>query len=116
MPTERVIDLRGRGPKAVVDPVLADPSGRRARRLRAAGRLVGMLFLLWLGGLALAGIGLLPAGQLPLGEAIKPSQAPPPLTAAPRASRTPVADRRPARPLIVAVRPRAATSSRSVAA
>src|SRR4051794_4045981 len=91
-PEERVIDLRGQGPGAAGAPVLADPSGRRARRLRAAGRLVGVLFLLWLCGLVLAGIGLLPAGGLPLGTALRPAQAPPPLAGAPGPRRVAAAD------------------------
>jgi hypothetical protein len=65
-----VVDLRGTRLRPVVTPVLADPSGVRARRLARAGRAVAFLCLLWLVGLGLAGIGILPADDLPLGRAI----------------------------------------------
>lgn len=65
-----VVDIRGTRIRAVVTPVLADPSGVRARRLARAGRAIAFLCLLWLVGLGLAGIGILPAGDLPLGRAI----------------------------------------------
>lgn len=64
--TVRVVDIRGRRVAAVVTPVLADPSGVRARRLARLGRGVACLCLLWLLGLGLAGIGILPARDLPL--------------------------------------------------
>ena len=66
----RVIDIRGTRLRPVVTPVLADPSGVRARRLARAGRAIAVVCLLWLVGLGLAGIGLLPADDLPLGRAI----------------------------------------------
>jgi hypothetical protein len=66
----RVIDIRGTRIRPAVPPVLADPSGVRARRLAHAGRAIAFLCLLWLAGLALAGIGILPANDLPLGRAI----------------------------------------------
>jgi hypothetical protein len=56
--------------RPAVTPVLADPSGVRARRLAQAGRAIAFLCLLWLAGLVLAGIGILPANDLPLGRAI----------------------------------------------
>jgi hypothetical protein len=66
----RLVDIRGQRVPPLVTPVLADPSGMRARRLAGAGRAVAFLCLLWLVGLGLAGIGILPAGDLPLGPAI----------------------------------------------
>jgi hypothetical protein len=66
----RVVDIRGTRLRPVVTPVLADPSGVRARRLACAGRAIAFLCLLWLVGLGLAGIGILPADDLPLGRAI----------------------------------------------
>lgn len=66
----RVLDIRGTRVNTAVAPVLADPTGVRARRLARAGRAVAFLCLLWLVGLGLAGIGILPADDLPLGRAI----------------------------------------------
>jgi hypothetical protein len=66
----RVIDIRGTRVHPVATPVLADPSGVRARRLARVGRAIAFLGLLWVVGLGLAGIGVLPAGDLPLGRAI----------------------------------------------
>jgi hypothetical protein len=72
-----VLDLHGSEPTAVPAQVLTDPTGRRARRLRRAGRLLAVVFVLWLGGLWLAGLGLLPAGDIPLGRSlVSPSPAP----------------------------------------
>jgi hypothetical protein len=61
----------------VPPPVLADPSGRRARLLARAGRAVAIVCLLWLAGLVLAGLGILPASVLPLGRAVAGQAAPP---------------------------------------
>jgi hypothetical protein len=95
----RVIDLRGAHPRVAPSSVLADPSGRRARRLRIAGRAVASLFLLWLCGLVLAGLGLLPVSDVPLAGAIRVAEEP----AQPSRLATPLppsrADMRPARPL-----------------
>lgn len=66
----RVVDIRGTRMRPPVTPVLADPSGVRARRLARTGRAIAFLCLLWLVGLGLAGIGILPADDLPLGRAI----------------------------------------------
>src|SRR5947199_10327219 len=65
-----IVDLRGRIPPAVPTPVLADPSGKRARRLALLGRAVALLFTLWLLGLLFAGLGILPAGLIPLGHSV----------------------------------------------
>jgi hypothetical protein len=79
----RVVDIRGTRLPAAVTPVLSDPSGVRARRLARAGRAIAFLCLLWLVGLGLAGIGILPADDLPLGRAIT-GGASGPLRVAPR--------------------------------
>ena len=71
----QTIDLRGQRLVQELAPVLADPSGRRARYLGRAGRAIAVVFLLWLLGLLLAGVGILPAGDLPLGRSVV-SQAP----------------------------------------
>jgi hypothetical protein len=65
-----IVDLRGRQTAASARPVLVDPSGRRAKVLARCGRFVAIVFLLWLAGLMLAGLGILPAGDLPLGGAV----------------------------------------------
>jgi hypothetical protein len=59
----RVTDLRGRS-AATAHPVLADPTGRRARRLRVGGRMLAVVFSMWLCALVLAGLGAFPV-QLP---------------------------------------------------
>jgi hypothetical protein len=72
----RVVDLRGLREPTEPPSVLADPSGRRARRLHAAGRIAGSLLLLWLCGLVLAGLGLLPVSDVPLAETFRPADEP----------------------------------------
>jgi hypothetical protein len=88
-----------------VVPVLIDPSGLRARRLRAGGRIMGVLFLGWFCGLILAGLGLIPRSYLPLAGTLVPATAPDALAVAvhPRPGAT--ADLLPAR---AALRPSAA--------
>jgi hypothetical protein len=95
----RVIDLRGIGEPAASPSVLADPSGRRARRLRVAGRALGTLFLLWLCGLLLAGLGLLPVSDIPFAGSIRAAQEPAKLSQLPAGRPGSAADLRPARPL-----------------
>lgn len=55
--------------------VLADPTGRRRRRMAVAGRVVTMALGLWLVVLILGGLGLQPLAGLPLG----PHEAAPPV-------------------------------------
>jgi hypothetical protein len=100
----RVVDIRGQRVRPPVTPVLADPSGVRARRLARTGRAIAFLCLLWLVGLGLAGLGILPAADLPLGGAISgavpvvaratpvpgPSRYAPARAASPRATSAPV--------------------------
>src|SRR5215210_5139751 len=99
----RVIDLRGLRAPAEAPSVLADPSGRRARRLHAAGRVVGSLLLLWLCGLVLAGLGLLPVSDVPLAGTIRPADEPAKLSEIPSTARPSDDDLRPARTLTDAV-------------
>jgi hypothetical protein len=78
MPARKTLDVRGAGatPAAHGAAVLADPTGRRARRMRLAGRLVAAAFALWLSALVLAGLGLLPTGSVPLAHRIHSGPAP----------------------------------------
>src|SRR3954447_4877523 len=80
---QRTIDLRGTG-GPVYGAVLADPSGRRAARLHGLGIRVAAVFLLWLFGLVLAGLGLIPVSALPLGRGINDGPQPPEMRTAPR--------------------------------
>lgn len=96
-PAVSVQDVRGT-PSSAPGAVLADPSGRRARRLRAIGRIVGALFLLWFACLVLAGLGLLPASGIPFASSVGPGAAQPrKLPAVPRPEATSRADLAPAR-------------------
>jgi hypothetical protein len=65
----QVVDIRGQHGSLRSVRVLADPSGGRARRLARSGRATALL-LPWLAGLGWAGLGVLPAGDLPLGRAL----------------------------------------------
>jgi hypothetical protein len=111
-----VVDLRGREPAPIREPVLVDPSGRRARLLARTGRAVAVVFLLWLVGLVLAGLGILPAGQVPLGPVISSGGSPPRLVRLPAARQPTRADLAPARSAVPgqapvhAVAPRVARS------
>src|SRR3954471_16746853 len=75
-----IIDLRGSDSSStgVGFGVLADPTGRRGRNLRRAGRAVAVLFAVWLAALAVAGLGLLPGLGIPLASraGIEPGPAP----------------------------------------
>ena len=95
----RVTDLRGRAASYVAAPVLLDPTNRRARYLRAAGRVVGSLFLVWLCSLVLAGLGLLPVSDVPLSGSVRVAQEPARLNGSPAGRAPAAADLRPARPL-----------------
>src|SRR5438128_574118 len=78
-----IVDLRGRRATPVPAPVLADPSGRRARTLGRVGRGIFLVMLMWVIGLMLAGMGVLPASDLPLGPAVADETAPVALRALP---------------------------------
>jgi hypothetical protein len=56
--------------------VLADPTGRRARRMRLAGRSVAVAFTVWICALMLAGLDLLPSGSVPLEPRVHAAAAP----------------------------------------
>lgn len=55
-----VVDLRGQCEGRSGHSVLADPTGRRRRQLTRMARLLACLLGVWLCGLVLAGVGLLP--------------------------------------------------------
>ena len=90
-------------PAEHVDPagarrVLEDPSGRRLRRLRWAGRVVSLFFLVWLALVILGGVGVGPAVHLPFGSALRPTKGPPPLPHTLHAREAAPADLAPALP------------------
>jgi hypothetical protein len=71
-------------PAQDVDPaaprrVLEDPSGRRLRGMRWAGRAVSLFFAIWLALVILGGVGVGPAAHVPFGSALRPTKGPPPL-------------------------------------
>lgn len=65
-----VIDTRSRVAPAPRLPALADPSGRRARVLKRAGCALAIILALWVVGLLLAGLEVLPAADVPLGQSL----------------------------------------------
>jgi hypothetical protein len=77
--------------------VLEDASGRRARWMRRAGRLVFLFFLAWLVAILLGGLGLAPIPHLPLDHTLRPSHGPPKVKL-PTPTPTPAADLVPALP------------------
>jgi len=79
-------------------PVLEDASGRRARWMRRAGRLVYLLFLAWLVAIVLGGLGLTPVPQIPFAHALRVSHGPPQLAQMPRPRAPSASDLRPALP------------------
>ena len=78
--------------------VLEDPTGRRARWLRRAGRCVFLLFLAWLLAIVLGGLGLIPVAGIPFTHVLQPSQGPPPLAKLPQPRQPSALDLRPAVP------------------
>src|SRR5713101_5315233 len=78
--------------------VLEDPTGRRARWLRRAGRVVFLLFLAWLLAIVLGGFGLIPVAPIPFVHVLRPSQGPPALTKLPKSRSPSASDLRPAVP------------------
>jgi hypothetical protein len=99
-PAVRVTDLRGRS-APVAEPVLVDVTGERARHLRTLGRLVSVVFLLWLCGLVLAGLGLFPGSVIPLGRSLHVAERPPKLSVVSTPRPPAASDLRPARPLAI---------------
>lgn len=96
---ERVTDLRGIVVPLATPAVLADPTGHRARRLHVAGRILAAVLLVWLCGLVLAGLGLLPLDDVPLGNALRAAGEPARLAVKPVPRQPARSDLRPARPL-----------------
>jgi len=90
--------LMGIGAKVGGDgsAVLEDPTGRRARWLRRAGRCVFLLFLGWLLAIVLGGLGLMPAAGIPFAHVLRPSQGPPALAKLPQPRQPSASDLRPA--------------------
>jgi hypothetical protein len=78
-----VIDLRGQGGHTGGASVLADPSGRRHRALTAMGRIVASVLVVWLCGLVVAGLGLLPAPIVPFASFVGAQSSPPRLARLP---------------------------------
>lgn len=76
--------------------VLEDPTGRRARWMRRAGRLVFALFLGWLLAIVLGGLGLVPVAGIPFTHVLRPSSGPSPLVKLPRPRQPSASDLRPA--------------------
>lgn len=91
--------------------VLEDPSGRRARWMRRAGRAVFVLFLAWLAAIVLGGLGLTPVPGIPLVRVLQPSQGPPPLTKLPQSQPPSAADRQPTLTAVAASRPNGTVGS-----
>ncbi len=76
--------------------VLEDPTGRRARWMRRAGRVVFVVFLGWLLAIVLGGLGLVPVDGIPLTHALRPSAGPAPLAKLPQPRQPSASDLRPA--------------------
>ncbi len=64
-------------PRAAPRRVLEDATGRRLRRMRWFGRVVALVFLLWLIIVILGGVGVGPASHLPFGNVLRPTAGPP---------------------------------------
>jgi hypothetical protein len=94
-------------PRPAPRRVLEDASGRRLRRLRWVGRVIAVLFLLWLLVVILGGLGVGPASHLPLGHLLRPSTGPPAVHKEPRPRQPRPADLVPAIPAAaIAANPR----------
>lgn len=78
--------------------ILEDASGRRLHRMRWVGRIVAILFLVWIVIIVLGGLGVGPAGRLPLGHVLQPSSGPPAIRRVPRPVQPAPADLAPALP------------------
>ena len=85
-------------PRAAPRRILEDASGRRLQRMRWVGRVVALLFLVWLAIVILGGLGVGPVGRLPLGHVLRPSAGPPPLRQLPVPSAPAASDLVPALP------------------
>ena len=92
------VDLRGKGAPTGDTSVLADPSGRRRRRLTRMGRIVAGALVVWLCGLVGAGLGLLPAPIVPFASSVDPQSSPPRMSRLPAPRPPSMAVLRPAAP------------------
>jgi hypothetical protein len=106
----RVSDLRGSAATVPRSAVLEDPSGRRRRRLRLAGRVVAFALTLWLVALILGGVGLSPVPGVPFAHILRPA-APPVHRNLPKPEQPTAADLQPALPV---GHPRTATPPRAI--
>jgi hypothetical protein len=78
--------------------VLEDPTGRRSRWMRRAGRVVFIVFLGWLLAIVLGGLGLTPVDRIPFAHSLRPSTGPAPLRKLPQPRPPSASDLRPATP------------------
>src|SRR3954470_3578282 len=72
----RVSDLRGNAGVPAPAAVLEDPTGRRRRRLRVAGRVLAVALTLWLVALVLGSVGLSPVPGVPFAHVLRPAGPP----------------------------------------
>src|SRR5579859_1643561 len=96
-------------PEKTVSGVLEDESGRRARWLRRAGRVVFVVFLAWLLVIVLGGLGLTPIAGIPLTHVLRPSPGPPPVAKLPKPRPPSASDLRPAIPAAAFARAKTTT-------
>jgi hypothetical protein len=95
----QVTDLRGTTAAPRGSAVLEDPTGRRRRRLRIAGRTLAALLTLWVLTLLLGAVGLSPVSGVPLGRVLRPASAPPVQKKLPQPAAPTVAELEPALPV-----------------
>src|SRR3954452_20848023 len=94
----RVSDLRGNAGVPAPAAVLEDPTGRRRRRLRFAGRVLAVALTLWLVALVLGSVGLSPVPGVPFAHVLRPASAPAAAKKLPKPQPPTVADLEPALP------------------
>lgn len=94
----RVSDLRGDAGVPAPAAVLEDPTGRRRRRLRFAGRVLALALTLWLVALVLGSVGLSPVPGVPFARVLRPAGPPPPTKKLPKPEQPRAADLEPALP------------------
>src|SRR3954454_6574276 len=93
----RVSDLRGNAGVPAPAAVLEDPTGRRRRRLRVAGRVLAVALTLWLVALVLGSVGLSPVPGVPFAHVLRPA-GPPGAKKLPKPEQPTAADLEPALP------------------
>ena len=94
----RVSDLRGNAGVPAPAAVLEDPTGRRRRRLRVAGRVLAVALTLWLVALVLGSVGLSPVPGVPFAHVLRPIGPPPATKKLPTPEPPTAADLEPALP------------------